>query len=165
MGMLLKEIVAAKNQHDVIARGSESPSRKQAFRDAGLFEDQGKEALRVASIPKKVFDQHVESDNVPSITTLADMGLLLKSIAPSKGGRPSETRDGADPSFRAQIATDAGLSERKRKDALRVASINPDEFERAIEAEEVPSILLKPIPVPIVVSSLPIRFVANHAIG
>lgn len=47
MGLLLKEIVAAKNQYDVIARGSESPSRKQAIRDAGLSEDQGKDALRV----------------------------------------------------------------------------------------------------------------------
>ena len=36
MGMLLKEIEPAKNQRDVSARGGESPSRKQAIRDAGV---------------------------------------------------------------------------------------------------------------------------------
>ena len=72
MGMLLREIVAAKNQHDVIARGSESPSRKQAIRDAGLSENQGKDALRVASIPQEVFEKHVEYDNVPNIALVRD---------------------------------------------------------------------------------------------
>lgn len=69
-------------------------------------------------------------------------GELLKEIEKSPGGRPSKTRDGADPSFggRKGAAESAGLSERQRKDALRVASIPANEFEKAVESGKPPSV-------------------------
>lgn len=57
-------------------------------------------------------------------------GELLKQIEPSKGGRPTETRVDALPSFgRKEAAADAGLSPHQAKRATRVASIPLDDFE------------------------------------
>jgi hypothetical protein len=63
-------------------------------------------------------------------------GELLKQIEPDKGGRPSETQEGALPRLtRTTVATEAGLSEHQRKTALRVASVPADVFEREVESE------------------------------
>ena len=43
----------------------------------------------------------------------------------------------AGPISRTALANEAGLSERQRKDALRVASIPADEFEQQIESQDV----------------------------
>jgi hypothetical protein len=68
-------------------------------------------------------------------------GALLKQIPPDPGGRPAKTQDGAVPSLtRAQAAEAAGLSERQRKTALRVASVPFEEFERIIESVSPPTI-------------------------
>jgi hypothetical protein len=68
-------------------------------------------------------------------------GQLLKQIPPDPGGRPAKTQDGAVPSLtRAQAAEDAGLSERQRKTALRVANVPFEEFERRIESLIPPTI-------------------------
>jgi hypothetical protein len=62
-------------------------------------------------------------------------GELLKEIEPQQGGdRKSMGRDG--PIGRIQVATEAGLSERQRKTALRVANVPPDEFNAAVDAEK-----------------------------
>jgi hypothetical protein len=64
------------------------------------------------------------------------VGELLKEIEAGKAGRPpsEEIRAGARPNLtRTQAAADAGLSERKRKTALRVASVPKGEFEAAIQ--------------------------------
>jgi hypothetical protein len=67
-------------------------------------------------------------------------GQLLREIAPSAGGRPPdetpETREGALPSSRKSAADAAGLSEHRRKTALRVANVPEDEFEEAVEADD-----------------------------
>jgi hypothetical protein len=56
-------------------------------------------------------------------------GALLKQIPPDRGGRPTKTQDGSVPSLtRTQAAEDAGLSERQRKTALRVASVPFEEI-------------------------------------
>ena len=63
---------------------------------------------------------------------------------------PKETLDGCDPSLdesesppptRTKAATEAGLSERQRKTALRVPNIPRQEFEEAVEAEEARSLV------------------------
>lgn len=66
------------------------------------------------------------------------MGELLKEIEPSKGGyHKNYARDGADPSTqtRKQAARDAGISERQQKQALKLADVPEQEFEKAIEQE------------------------------
>ena len=68
-------------------------------------------------------------------------GELLKQIMPSKGGRPELTRADTDPSLtRSQAAEDAGLSERQRKDALRVATLGEDEFTQQVESDNPPTV-------------------------
>lgn len=70
-------------------------------------------------------------------------GELLRLVEPARGGdrRSNDQRDGAVPLVsRAQAAADAGLSERQRKTALRVAAVPAAEFERAVESEAPPTI-------------------------
>jgi hypothetical protein len=63
-------------------------------------------------------------------------GELLKQIMPARGAR---TDLGAAPT-RGSAADAAGLSERQRKTALRVASIPEDEFERQVESDDPPTV-------------------------
>jgi hypothetical protein len=68
-------------------------------------------------------------------------GELLNQIEPSKGGRPSKTKDGGVPSFtRSDAARDAGMSERQQKTALRIANVPEREFEQQIEAPKPPTL-------------------------
>jgi hypothetical protein len=63
-------------------------------------------------------------------------GQLLRQIErPATGGRPAKNHDGTVTVSRSQAAADAGLSERQKVTALRVANVPPDEFERLVEAE------------------------------
>ena len=66
-------------------------------------------------------------------------GELLRQIEPSKGGRP-KTGDGTDPSSRKAAANAAGLSERQRKTASRIAVIPEAEFNRQVEGPSPPTI-------------------------
>lgn len=66
-------------------------------------------------------------------------GELLDEIKPSKGGRPSKTRACMDPSKK-QAAKDAGLSEKQRKQAQRVARVNGEDFDRQVESNDPPSV-------------------------
>jgi len=68
-------------------------------------------------------------------------GDLLAAIEPAPGGRPAKTNDGGDTSYsRKAVATEAGLSERQRNTALRVANIPAEEFEAAIESDDPPTV-------------------------
>jgi hypothetical protein len=69
-------------------------------------------------------------------------GDLLKEILrPAEGGRPpTKNRVGTDPVSRTEAATEAGLSERQRKTALRVASVPKEDFERQIESDDPPTV-------------------------
>jgi hypothetical protein len=66
-------------------------------------------------------------------------GELAKRIAPAKGGRP-KTQVGARPSLRASAANGAGLSPHQLKQAVRVANVPREEFERQVESEEPPTV-------------------------
>ena len=68
-------------------------------------------------------------------------GELLREIRQGQGARDGKRQDGDDPPLtRTQAATNAGLSERQRKTALRVANIPEDEFESAIESDDPPTV-------------------------
>ena len=69
-------------------------------------------------------------------------GELLKAIRPATGAHRKS--DAADILSRKQAATDAGMSERQRVTALRVASVPRDAFERQGEGPA------PPIPTPAV---------------
>jgi len=66
-------------------------------------------------------------------------GELLKQIEPAKNQHDARAKDGGVPSTRTQAATDAGMSERQRKEALRVANVPADEFEKQVESETPPT--------------------------
>ena len=68
-------------------------------------------------------------------------GELLALVPPSPGGRPSKTQDASDLSLtRESVATDAGMSERQRKTALRVAAVPKNDFERQVESPTPPTV-------------------------
>jgi hypothetical protein len=68
-------------------------------------------------------------------------GELLQQFEPGKTGPKPELQDGAVPQLtRTDAAKDAGLSERQRKTALRVAAIPEEEFERRIESDHPPTV-------------------------
>src|ERR1019366_7293595 len=79
---------------------------------------------------------HLYADRIQG-RAIRRCGELLKQIEPSKGGQP--THDGAGTS-RTKAATDAGLSERQKVTALRVASVPQEDFERQIESASPPTI-------------------------
>lgn len=63
------------------------------------------------------------------------IGQLLGEIEPSKGGYAPkfDAQDGTDPSItRKSAAQAAGLSERKAKEALRVANVDEQRFEESL---------------------------------
>lgn len=71
-------------------------------------------------------------------------GELLKQIEPNKGGRPSETTAGTRPSFepvsRTEAAASAGLSAHQAKQAIRVANVPADQFEKLVESQTPPTV-------------------------
>ena len=67
-------------------------------------------------------------------------GELLKQVEAGTGSHWENKRDGTVPLTRQSAATDAGLSERQRKTALRVANVPEPEFHQAVESESPPTI-------------------------
>jgi hypothetical protein len=65
-------------------------------------------------------------------------GELLKQIEPATGAHRKS--DGADTLSRKQAATDAGLSERQKVTALRVATVPKPEFDRQVESDAPPTV-------------------------
>lgn len=64
-------------------------------------------------------------------------GELVNEIPDTNRGRPAENQAGTAPNLtRTRAATEAGLSERQRKTAQRVANVPGDLFEEAVEADE-----------------------------
>lgn len=90
-GEILKQIVPQKGKRtDIIPMGGDSPmSRKDAGDDAGMSDDQRKNALRVASIPDEEFNNMVESETPPTVTKLAEIGTK-KQLVDLKGRDPKE---------------------------------------------------------------------------
>lgn len=77
-GELLKEVDKAQGgqpfQKQNSTRMSGHTSRTDAAKAAGLSKQQKDDALRVANVPAAEFESQVESEEPPTITTLADQG-------------------------------------------------------------------------------------------
>jgi hypothetical protein len=82
---------------------------------------------------------HVMADRIQA-RAIRRCGDLLKAIKPARGANQN-IQDGAVPKVtRENAAEDAGLSERQRKTALRVANVPEAEFEQAIESDNPPTV-------------------------
>lgn len=77
---LLKKIPTRHGANQNISDGADIKvlTRKDAATRAGLSERQRVTAMRVGMIPRKDFEELVESDNPPTVTELADMGKRKK---------------------------------------------------------------------------------------
>jgi len=64
----------------------------------------------------------------------------LQQVAAAKNQHHKSAQEDARPSTRTQGATDAGLSERQRKTALRVAAVPAEEFEQQVESAAPPAV-------------------------
>lgn len=67
------------------------------------------------------------------------MGKLLVQVEPATG---KTKRDGTVPLSREKAAADAGIKERQRETAIRIAKIPKADFEQMVESEKAP----KPYP-------------------
>jgi hypothetical protein len=82
-------------------------------------------------------------------------GELLKQIKPQPGKRTDIEPSGGGPT-RSQAAADAGMSRDQMHDAIRVANIPADDFERQVESDEPPTVTAlakqgtKPAPKPVI---------------
>jgi hypothetical protein len=97
-------------------------------------------AKALASYAKQADDEtlHKYADRIKA-RAIRRLGVLLKEIEPQPGKRTDlQPADGAV--TRSQAATDAGISERQRVTALRVASVPEDDFERQVESDTPPTI-------------------------
>lgn len=72
-GELLAKLEASKGGRTG-RRGSTS-LRREAAKDAGLSKDDTVQMMRVANVPKEVFEEMVESQSPPTVKTLADIGI------------------------------------------------------------------------------------------
>ena len=68
-------------------------------------------------------------------------GELLRQVPSAQGARTDQLREGDRPKFGREAAADAAeLSEHQRKQALRVANVPAEAFERQIESDNPPSV-------------------------
>lgn len=78
-GQLLKEIEKGRGgqpSHKTNSTGGGTPtSRKTAAAQAGMSKDQAVQSIRVANVSDSDFDAQVDSDNPPTITSLAEQGM------------------------------------------------------------------------------------------
>ena len=88
-GELLKEIPAKAGQGSGGGTEPHRSDRAAAARAAGLSTDQTKDAIRVARIPGRDFEEAVESDNPPTVTELAARGTLRKPLVDLQGRDPA----------------------------------------------------------------------------
>jgi hypothetical protein len=98
-------------------------------------------AEALASYARQAHDDEMRkiADRIQA-RALKRCGELLREIEPSRGAN-QRIREGALPKVtRTLMATNAGLSEHRRKTALRVANVPEEEFERAVESDQPPTV-------------------------
>ena len=101
-------------------------------------QDWADKAEALASYAKQAQDDELRrmADRIQA-RAIRRCGELLQAIKAATGSHlPNVKKDGAVPLGRIQAAEDAGLSERQRKTAVRIARVPEPEFEAAIEREE-----------------------------
>lgn len=67
-------------------------------------------------------------------------GELLKQIEPGHGARDGKREAGDHPPLRSEMARDAGMSPHQAKQAVRVANVPADDFERQVESPKPPTL-------------------------
>lgn len=97
-----------------------------------------KKAAALASYARQAGDRSMEQMAMRIRARAVERcGKLLGEIDRAKGGRPKKhLPTGAGVSARSQAARDAGLSEKEKVTALRVAAVDRDLFESAVERED-----------------------------
>lgn len=100
--------------------------------------DWADKAAALASYAKQAKDEQLQkyAERIRA-RAIRRCGELLKQVEPSKGGQP--THDGGGIS-RTKAAADAGLSERQKVTALRVASIPDADFDSQVESDDPPTV-------------------------
>ena len=63
-------------------------------------------------------------------------GELLKQIEPGQGARDGKREAGARPPLREDAARESGLSPHQAKQAIRVANVPAEDFERQVESDD-----------------------------
>lgn len=133
---------------DVDPRDAQLPARYEAARIAiaecqriDECQDWADRAAALASYARQADDLELEN-NCKRIRDRAvrRCGELLKEVEPARGANQN-INDGIDTKVltRKDVADAAGLSDRQRVTALRVASIPEDEFEAAVESDNPPT--------------------------
>lgn len=82
VGALLRAVPNATGRRSDLHPNA-SPTRAQAARAAGLSRGQARDAIRIATIPRRVFEAAVESPRPPTITALAARGIRPSDRPPS----------------------------------------------------------------------------------
>ena len=91
-GELLKQIEKKQGRQPENGEAPPRYTRTQAARDAGLSDDQRKTALRMASIPERDFEEAIESEDLPTMTELAERGTVKKPRCPPSSQTSASTR-------------------------------------------------------------------------
>jgi hypothetical protein len=129
-GELLKEIPSKAGKAIGVGVPPHQSQRDKAAREAGLSRDQKHTALRVASVPKGLFETLVESDDPPTVTGLAELGtrkIPYKHTVPSENFAEATKIGGAIRLLSRQITGIdpeyclAGIEPHERKETLGIA--------------------------------------------
>jgi hypothetical protein len=105
--------------------------------------DWADKAAALASYAKQAEDETLLNHALRIQTRAYDRaGELLKLIEPQQGGDRKSKRPAAAPlkTKRQQAATDAGLSSRQAKTAIRVNNVERDSFEKQVESDKPPTV-------------------------
>jgi hypothetical protein len=103
--------------------------------------DWADKAAALASYARQAEDEELETfARRIRLRALTRCGELLKEIEPKHTGRPSRNGAGSVPNSRKSAAATAGLSERQRKTALRLASVPKQKREELIESDKPPTV-------------------------
>ena len=81
-GEILKETEAKHTGRIKANADPNSNTRKAAAEDAGLSARQAKTMIRVSNVPNEIFEEQIESDTPPTITSLAQQGTTPSKKPP-----------------------------------------------------------------------------------
>lgn len=134
------------------------------LRDLGITRDQSSDWQRLAAIPEEQFERAMcharprpsramrgsqrtnHCINWPTASRPARFAAAVNcsSIFNRPGGRPAKTSNGTVVSSQKAAANAAGLSQRQRETAVRVANVPEEDFERQVESAKPPIITIPP---------------------
>lgn len=139
----MNQVATLPNAHDARLPENYENARRALAKCAQMDECQewAKKAEAMASYARQANDDSLRkmADRIQA-RAIRRCGELLKQVEPAKTGPNNYGTAATRNSGRTQAATEAGLSERQRKTALRVANVPEEEFEQAVESDYPPSV-------------------------